>query len=104
MTIVAATGSDKKVKVSGTDGKTDFLGNKIVAGTDIVVTILTAAGVETVEIKSTAAAGAAADFHAGFNLIATSTTSTVTAGKNMVSYGLDIEGELDVEGYLVVEA
>ena len=43
------------------------------------------------------------DFHAGFNLIVSGSTTTVVENKNMVSYGLDIEGQLNVEGYLVLE-
>lgn len=44
------------------------------------------------------------DHHAGFNLIPSSTVEVVEAGKNMISHGLDIEGELCLDGYLIMEA
>ena len=44
------------------------------------------------------------DHHAGFNLIEASKIVEIIEGKNMVSYGLDIDGQLDVEGYLLLEA
>jgi len=44
------------------------------------------------------------DHHGGYNLIPASSEIAVVSGKNMISYGVCIEGQLNVEGYLVVEA
>jgi len=44
------------------------------------------------------------DHHGGYNLIPASSEITVVSDKNMISYGICIEGQLNVEGYLVVEA
>lgn len=44
------------------------------------------------------------DQHAGLNIIDAGTTLEVTAGKNMISHGLCIEGELCLDGYLILGA
>jgi len=47
---------DESVKISSADSLAEFLKDKLVAGTDIVITELDTAGVKTLEIKSTVGA------------------------------------------------
>lgn len=52
MTIIDSKGSDKKVKVSPQDRKSDGLEAKLVAGTGITLTKLNPGGIEQLEIAA----------------------------------------------------
>lgn len=99
MAIISAVGGDRKVKVSSADKLNDFLFGKLSAGSGITLTITSPGGNEKIEI----AASASTDHHGGWIKIVSGSSETVVSNKNMVSYGLDIEGQLNVEGYLVLE-
>lgn len=99
MTLIGSKGSDKKVRVSSNDTVSGFLLGKLVAGTGISLTEQNDGGNETIQV-STTISGEDLDNHAGYNLIAAASELLVEAGKNMISLGLAIEGELQIEGYL----
>jgi len=42
------------------------------------------------------------DHHAGYNLVESGKIVIISAGKNMISHGISVEGELCLDGYLVI--
>ena len=58
ITISGGSGSDEKAKVSSNDTTTDFLEQKIVAGSNVNITVLNEGANEQLEISSTASGSA----------------------------------------------